>query len=169
MPKKGNIKEQPQKQTILFLHISVDLCFGMTTPTHSQIIFQLSQETSITHGSYFKLSKFYIQMNNTFTTIHYYFQRSKMSYNCYCILVVFRFTQKSSFFSQSEQTITAWTWTLQLTAAAPGRGFLKILAEQLEKQCELTDEMTEELEESSTGHMDFPSISGIAAYAQWLY
>jgi len=29
--------------------------------------------------------------------------------------------------------------------------------------------MTEELEESSTAHMDFPSISGIVAYAQWLY
>jgi hypothetical protein len=27
----------------------------------------------------------------------------------------------------------------------------------------------EEFEEASTTHMDFPSISGIVAYAQWLY
>jgi len=94
------------------------------------------------------LSKLYFQTNNTFSTIHYYLQRSKMSYSSYCILVVFRFTQKSSFFSQSEKTTTAWTWTLQLAEAAAERGFLKILAEQLEKQCELTNEMTEDFEES---------------------
>jgi len=62
----------------------------------------------------------------------------------------------------------AWTWTLQLTAAA-GRGFLKILAEQLEKQRELINEIPEDLEVTSTAHMDFPSISGIVTYAQWLY
>jgi hypothetical protein len=33
----------------------------------------------------------------------------------------------------------------------------------------IENEMPEELEESSTAHMDFPSISGIVANAQWLY